>query len=82
MLDLGRYVTWEGIILKKRRKSFEQFLSHEHPQIRALAEELQEEDRTARRLMRAEAELEETYAELDEPYVEPADEMGPTGIPF
>ena len=73
--DLQRCVTWDGIIPRKRRKSFEQFLHHDDPQIRTLAETLQEEDRMTRRLMRVDAELDETW-------VEPDDEIWLAEIPF
>ena len=59
-------MTWEGIIPRKRRKSFEQFLRHGDSQIRTLAGELLEEDRTTRRLMRAEAEIDELREEPDD----------------
>jgi hypothetical protein len=41
-------MTWEGIIPRKRRKSFEPFLNHDDPRIRALAEQMQKEDRLTR----------------------------------
>ncbi|MFV1968589.1 MAG: hypothetical protein ACC628_24475 [Pirellulaceae bacterium] len=84
-------MTWEGIIPRKRRKSFERFLHHADPRIRDLAEEMQEEDRATRRLMRAGVELDETWAETSEQaWTEPneAAEAEPNGeswlteIPF
>lgn len=39
--DLKRCMTWEGIIPRRRRKSFAQFLRHDDARIRALAEEMQ-----------------------------------------
>ena len=62
--NLDRCMTWEGIIPRKRRKAFEQFLEHEDPRIRALAHEMLEEDLFARR-MPAE-ELDAKMAEADE----------------
>lgn len=47
--DLERCITWEGIIPRKRRRSFLMFLEHADPRIRQLALEMQEEDRIARR---------------------------------
>lgn len=89
--DLQRCMTWEGIIPRKRRTSFERFLHHDDPHIRAVAEEMLEEDRTTRRLMRADAERDEawaetseqTRAEADDPTgAEPDGETGLTEIPF
>ena len=57
--DLERCMTWEGIIPRKRRKSFEQFLDHKDPQIRARAAEMLEEDRAERAYQRSMRELDE-----------------------
>ena len=73
--NLQRCVNWEGRIPRKQRKSFEQFLHNDDPRIRDLAKKMLEEDRTMRRLMRAETEL-------DEPWGETADEIGLMEIPF
>ena len=56
--NLERCATWEGIIPRKRRKSFQAFLNHRDPRIRALAEQMQAEDRATRELL--------VNAELDE----------------
>jgi len=81
--NLQRCTTWKGIIPCKRRKSFEGLLHHDDPRIRALAEKMLEEDRTTRRLMRVEAELDETSAETSEQnWAEPDDETRLTEIPF
>jgi hypothetical protein len=81
--DLQRCATWEGIIPRRRRKSFEQFLHHDNPEIRALAAEMLEEDRTTRGLVAAEAELDETWAETSEQnWAEPADGIRLEEIPF
>jgi hypothetical protein len=56
-------MTWEGIIPRKRRKTFEQFLHHDDPRIRTLAEEMRKEDMAERGLLRDEFELEETTAD-------------------
>lgn len=42
--NLERCLTWEGIIPRKRRQQFRQFLKHEDPRIREVALEMQEED--------------------------------------
>ena len=42
--NLERHVTWEGIIGRKRRKSFEKFLSHPDERIREYAVQLVAED--------------------------------------
>jgi len=47
-------MTWEGIIPRKRRRTFEQFLRHEDPRIRALAEEMLKLDSAERAILRAE----------------------------
>lgn len=61
--NLERCMTWEGIIPRKRRKCFERFLQHDNARIRALAEQMQEEDGRTRRLTRAMAELDEIWEE-------------------
>jgi len=91
LLDLERCMTRDGIIPRKRRKSFELFLHHDDPRIRAVAEEMLEEDRTTRRFMQAEAELDETRTETseltgtepdDQTQAEPDGETCRTEIPF
>lgn len=62
--NLERCVTWEGIIPRKRRKTFQHFLAHEDPRIRAAAEELARMDQRERALMRG---LRETYDDCSEP---------------
>jgi len=42
--DLERCMTTEGIIPRKRRKTFERFLDHKDARIRAIAEEMRTED--------------------------------------
>ena len=89
--NLGRCTTWDGLIRRKCRKSFEQFLHHDNTRIRALAEEMQEDDRETRRLMRVEAELDEIAVETiwqtategnEEAAAESGGESLPTEIPF
>jgi len=46
--NLERLITPSGVIPRKRRKAFEQFLHHENPRVRSLAEEMAEEDRSVR----------------------------------
>ena len=58
-------MTWEGIIPRKRRKTFEQFLAHDDPRIRALAEEMRDEDLVARRAFRDDFEAEEVALDPD-----------------
>ena len=52
-------MTWEGIIPRKRRKSFERFLHHDDPRIRTLAEQIHAEDQVARGLLSADTEVDE-----------------------
>ena len=61
--NLERCMTWEGIIPRKRRKSFEQFLDHKDPRIRARAEEMLKEDRAERAYQRSKRELDEALSE-------------------
>ena len=42
--NLERCMTWEGIIPRKRRTTFEQFLGHDDPRIRSLAEGMRKQD--------------------------------------
>ena len=56
--NLERCVTWEGIIPRKRRKSFEEFLDHKDRRIRARAEEMLKEDHAERACQRAMRDLE------------------------
>jgi len=61
--NLERCMTWEGIIPRKRRKSFETFLDHKDRRIRARAEEMRKEDRAERACQRAMRDLEEEILE-------------------
>ncbi len=56
-------MTWEGIIPRKRRKSFEQFLDHKDPRIRARAEEMLAEDGAERAYQHSMRELNEALSE-------------------
>ena len=87
--DLDRCMTWEGFIPRKRRKSFEQFLNHDDPRIRAAAERMQQADRATRSLMRADSEaydlLAENHASADageEAWTEPDTNAWDTEIPY
>ncbi len=95
--NLQQCITWGGFIRRKRRKTFEQFLHHENPRIRALAEEIQEEEHARRRRMRVEAEIAEitsgywcagsldemrSEAEFDETAGESFDETDLIELPF
>jgi len=60
--NLERHVTWEGIIGRKRRKSFERFLSHPDERIRKYAEQLAAEDVKERAFLR---EMEREWEEDD-----------------
>ncbi len=64
--DLQRCMTWEGIIPRKRRKSFERFLHHDDARIRVLAQKMKEEDRATRRLMRVGVELDDVWVATSE----------------
>jgi hypothetical protein len=72
--NLERHVTWESIIGRKRRKSFEKFLSHPDERIRKYAEQLAADDVRARALQREsnreweETELEGCEIEPEYPY--------------
>jgi hypothetical protein len=61
--DLERCVTAGGVIRRKRRKQFEEFLRHEDPRIRSIAEEIFTEDQLARAVSRAYADLDDEMAE-------------------
>lgn len=76
-------MTWEGIIPRKRRKSFERFLQHDNPRIRALAAEMQDQDRASRALMRA-PEVEEVSVEMpqDQVYEDYGEDDWFAEIPF
>lgn len=50
--DLDRCVTLEGIVPRKRRKQFAEFLNHSAPRIRQLAREIHEDDQAARDFLR------------------------------
>ena len=63
--NLERCVTWEGVIPRKRRKSFEQFLVHEDARIRTCAEEMLEDDRAERAYQRSMHELDEALSEKE-----------------
>lgn len=60
--DLQRCMTWEGIIPRKRRKSFERFLHHDDTRIRALAKQMQAEDEATHKLLRVDREFDEIAA--------------------
>ncbi len=57
--NLERCMTWEGIVPRKRRKSFERFLHHDDTRIRALAKQMQAEGGATRKLLRVDAEFDE-----------------------
>ena len=69
--NLERCISAGGSIRRKQRKQFEQFLRHEDPRIRSLAEEIFTEDQFARALSRAYADLDdellEAFCQLDDP---------------
>jgi len=58
--NLERCMTREGIIPRKRRKSFEQFLNHAARRIRTLAGQMQAQDQATRKLFLADREFEES----------------------
>jgi len=55
-------MTWEGIIPRKRQKSFERFLHHGDARIRALAKQMQTEDEVTRKRLRVDREFDEIAA--------------------
>jgi len=61
--DLQRCVTGDGFIPRKHRKSFERFLQHDDPRIRARAEEMLKEDLAERAYQRALRDLVEPVLE-------------------
>ena len=61
--NLERCLTWEGIIPRKRRKTFERFLHHDDPRIHACAEEMLKEDLAERAYQRAMREADEVVLE-------------------
>ncbi len=73
LVDLERLVTWEGIIGRKKRKSFLRFLDHPDPRIRKYAADLDAQDRRIRSLLRDEERafcLDGPEAEDDIPFLE------------
>ncbi len=60
---LERCVSWAGTIPRKKRRSFEKFLSHKNPRVRARAEEIFEEDRFTRFLANEPADVDADEAE-------------------
>lgn len=63
--NLERCMTCEGIIPRKRHKSFERFLHHDDPRVRARAKEILDEDATSRERLRTQAELNWVVSESD-----------------
>lgn len=87
--NLERCLTWEGFIRRKRRKQFERFLEHSNSRVRALAEEIRQNDlvlRAEHRKMREEDELalEEMCGNIggQTREVEHVDDGTPETIPF
>ncbi len=58
-------MTCEGIIPRKRHKSFERFLHHDDPRVRARAKEMLDEDAGSRAILRTDAELNCAVSEID-----------------
>jgi len=54
--DLGRLVTWDGMIPRKHKKSFDRFLNHSNPRIREQAQTMLREDKESREQMRRQQE--------------------------
>ena len=61
--NLDRCLTDEGMIRRKCRKQFEQFLEHENLRVRAVAEELLANELMERAIRRAAFDIEETLLE-------------------
>lgn len=59
--DLGRLVTWNGIIPRKHRKSFDRFLNHSNPRIREEAAMRLQQDQENRECLRREWEEEPEF---------------------
>jgi len=60
--DLERRATWEGILPRKRRKSFQRFLAHEDPRIVRRAQEMLDDDRLERAFRAGEPDLDDQEA--------------------
>jgi hypothetical protein len=60
-------VLWDGIIPRKRRKAFEQFLNHDDPRIRAMAEIMRNDDLIERATLRGDYKFVEAMLESGVP---------------
>jgi hypothetical protein len=60
-------MNWDGIIPRKRRKTFEQFLSHDDPRIREMAEVMRNDDIIERAMLRGDCELVESMLDSGVP---------------
>ena len=60
-------MTWDGIIPRKHRKTFEQFLSHDDPRIRAMAELMRNDDILERAMLRGDLDLVESILDSGVP---------------
>jgi hypothetical protein len=57
--DIERCLGFDGLIRRKQRKTFERYLTHEDPRVRALAEQVQRDDQEIREMYRQEREDDE-----------------------
>ena len=89
--DIDQTLDWDGLIRRKRRKSFQRFLSDTNPRIRAYALEVEARDRRLREEFRNMTEQDELDLEalaerfnekLADPEREPARECIEGELPF
>lgn len=83
--DLERCLTWEGIIPRKRRRTFDRFLAHKDARIRAMAEEMQREDADSRAWLREEqrmTEEERNHGGVTLAEIRQCEEDDRQGVPF
>jgi hypothetical protein len=66
--NLQRCIDYCGLIRRKRRREFNQFLGHDNPRVRAFAQVLLAEDA---RLRAEQRELHERESKLEEQFYEP-----------
>ncbi len=64
--NLARCVTWDGIIPRKRRKTFSRFLEHPDPRIRELAQHMALEDAKNRQMLHDDFAMDPIAGDVDE----------------
>jgi hypothetical protein len=66
--DIDRTTNGDGFILRKQRRTFETYLTHPDPRVRAYAVEVRARDEALRKAWREEREAEdEAFERLDDP---------------